>query len=143
MKLKDRSLQGPFDGMPALRCHHCHGVCLTAYPTQRITVTQDEACRKLLSDWDYAETERLLEERAEAMRIQREERLRTAAERDVAARIALRYVRCRQSPATQGLGVSTHVCTPMRASGMKLLKKRLPATVRAWWSCLRGLPWKP
>jgi len=57
-----------------------------------MTVTRDEATRKVLSEWDYAETERLLAERAEAIRKQQEERLRTAAERDVAARIALRCV---------------------------------------------------
>lgn len=48
--------------------------------------------RALLTGWDYSETERLLSERAEAIAKQREERLRTAAERDIAARIALRCV---------------------------------------------------
>lgn len=54
-----------------------------------------------MTGWDYSETERLLSERAEAIAKQREERLRTAAERDIAARIALRCVQALAVPMRQ------------------------------------------
>lgn len=63
---KDDSLEGPFD------------------------ITHSEEVRKMLTEWPREETARLREQREKEIRAAAEERLRTAADREAAAKAALR-----------------------------------------------------